>query len=210
MTEGTVFVVDDDRAVLKGLARLLRSAGFDACCFDSAESFLAAHDAARPGCAILDLALGGLSGVDLQQTLLDSGCERPIIFLTGRGDVPSSVRAMKSGAVDFLTKPVNDEDLLNAVRMALAKDQAGRAAQAERATIDGRLAALTKPEREVLQHVISGQLNKQIAARLGIAEKTIKVHRGRLMAKMRVRSLAELVRLAERAGVAPAERRPTP
>ena len=206
MTEGTVFVVDDDRAVLKGLERLLRSAGFDACCFASAEDFLAAHDAARPGCAILDLALGGLSGIELQRMLLDAGCERPIIFLTGRGDVPSSVSAMKSGAVDFLTKPVNDEDLLNAVRVALAKDQAGRAAQAERATIERRLAVLTKRELEVLRHVIAGQLNKQIAARLGIAEKTIKVHRGRLMAKMRVGSLAELVRLAERAGVAPAER----
>ena len=151
-------------------------------------------------CLVLDVAMPELNGLDLQQTLLASGHELAIILLTGHGDIPMSVKAIKHGAVDFLTKPVSDDDLLQAVRDAIEKDRRQRQARAEVADIQQRLATLTPREREVLEHVISGQLNKQIAADLGTVEKTVKVHRARVMQKMKVQSVAELVRLAERAG----------
>ena len=196
----TVFVVDDDAAVLKSLSRLLRSAGLAVATFSSPRQFLDRHDPDTPGCLVLDVAMPGLNGLELQQALIASGHELPIIFLTGHGDIPMTVQAMKRGAVDFLTKPVNDENLLKAIRVAIEKDRLQRQARANVTEIQQRLATLTPREREVLQHVISGQLNKQIAADLGTVEKTVKVHRARVMQKMKVQSVAELVRLAERAG----------
>ena len=201
ITSPTVFVVDDDPGVLKALTRLLRLAGFEACAFNSSQSFLEGHDPATPGCAVLDVAMPGLNGIEVQRALTVSGSHRPIIFVTGRGDIPTSVRAMKAGAVDFLTKPVMDEDLLAAVRTAVEMDRAARAAEAELQSMRDRLAALTPRECEVLTHVVAGRLNKQIAADLGTVEKTIKVHRARVMEKMAVRSLADLVRVAQRLGI---------
>jgi len=197
----TVFIVDDDPAVLKSLSRLLRSAGLAVATFPSPREFLDRHDPALPGCLVLDIAMPGLNGLELQQELVARGHELPIIFLTGHGDIPMSVQAMKRGAVDFLTKPVDDEALLKAVSVALEKDRHQRQVRAGIAEIQQRLATLTPREREVLEHVIAGQLNKQTAGDLGTAEKTIKVHRARVMEKMKVDSVAELVRLCERAGV---------
>jgi FixJ family two-component response regulator len=195
--------VDDDAAVLKSLSRLVRSAGFDVATFDSPWKFLDHYAARSPGCLVLDFAMPGLSGLELQSALMAKGGTLPIIFLTGQGDIPKSVRAMKSGAMDFLTKPVNDEILIQAIRLALDADRRHRKASAELDNIRARLDLLTPREREVLVHVVSGQLNKQIAADLGTVEKTIKVHRARVMEKMKVQSLAELVRLAEHGGITP-------
>jgi FixJ family two-component response regulator len=197
----TIFIVDDDAAVRKGIARLLRSAGLSVAAFASPREFLEHHDPKAPGCLVLDVAMPGLNGLELQQSLLANGHELAIVFLTGHGDIPMSVQAMKRGAVDFLTKPVNDHDLLAAVRVAIEKDRLQRAERAEVADIQQRLATLTPRELEVLQHVITGQLNKQIAADLGTVEKTIKVHRARVLEKMHVHSVAELVHLAGRVGI---------
>jgi FixJ family two-component response regulator len=197
----TVFIVDDDPAVLKGLARLLRSARLDVLAFGSPQEFLERHDPHAPGCLVLDLAMPGLNGLELQAALMAKGSTLPIIFLTGNGDIPTSVQAMKRGALDFLTKPVNDDDLLKAVQVALEKNRIARQTRAELDDIQTRLDSLTPREREVLTHVVSGQLNKQAAADLGTVEKTVKVHRARVMEKMKVQSLAELVRLAERVGL---------
>ena len=197
----TVFVVDDDPAVLKSFARLLRSAGFDVLAFGSPKEFLERLDANATGCLILDVSMPGLDGLALQAALSGRGCELPILFVTGRGDIPKSVEAMKRGAVDFLTKPVDAKTLLGAVRRAMQKERARRRERAEVSEIRRRLATLTPREREVLEGVIVGQLNKQIAGRLGAAEKTIKVHRARVMEKMEAGSVAELVRLAGRARV---------
>lgn len=197
-----VYVVDDDPSILRALARLLRAGGHAVSAFRSPQDFLARHDAAVPGCIVLDLAMPGLNGLELQAALAATGCQRPIVFLSGHGDVPSSVRAMKAGAVDFLTKPVSEQDLLAAIGRAIESDRAMRRARAELRAIGERLDTLTPREREVLRHVVSGQLNKQIAADLGTVEKTVKVHRSRVMEKMGVRSLADLVRLTERIGLA--------
>jgi FixJ family two-component response regulator len=197
-------VIDDDPGVLRALTRLLAAAGLEARALPSPAAFLAEHDPAVPGCLVLDVALPGLDGLELQEALAGSECARPIVFITGRGDIPTSVRAMKSGAVDFLTKPVNDTELLAAVHQAIDADRLARAARAELDALKHRLASLTLREREVLAHVIAGRLNKQIAADLGTVEKTIKVHRARIMGKMAVRSLADLVRIAARLGVPPA------
>jgi len=197
----TVFVVDDDPAVLKGLSRLLRSAGLTTETFPSSQDFLNHYLPNTPGCLVLDVAMPGLNGLELQKALGAKGSAVPIIFLTGHGDIPMSVQAMKRGAADFLTKPVNDNELLNAIRTAIEKDRVARHARTEVAEIQQRLATLTPREHEVLEHVISGQLNKQVAADLGIVEKTIKVHRARVMEKMQAQSLVDLVRLAEKAGV---------
>ncbi len=193
-----VFVVDDEAPVRKALSRLLRAAGIAVAAFASPEEFLAQYDRHMPGCLVLDLMMPGFNGLELQRTLDKKGSMLPIIFLSGRGDVPNSVQAMKGGAIDFLTKPVNDKDLLAAVRAAIERDGVSRREQAELTEIRARLATLTPREHEVLEHVVTGKLNKQIAAKLGTAEKTIKVHRARVMAKMKVQSVAELVRLAER------------
>lgn len=204
MTIATVFVVDDDPSVRRALGRLLAAEGLEPLTFESAAAFLAAHDPLTPGCLVLDLAMPGLDGIALQRMLAGADCLRQIVFLTGHGDISSTVRAMQGGAVDFLTKPVDDAALLLAVRQALELDGVARAAWHARQTLARRLAHLTPREREVLAHVVAGHLNKQIAAELGTVEKTIKVHRGRVMQKMAVGSLADLVRVAERLGVEPA------
>lgn len=199
----TVFVVDDDLAVRTSLARLLRSARLEVATFGSAQEFLNGHDPRAPGCLLLDVSMPGLNGLELQEALRVNGSAIPIVFLTGHSDVPSSVQAMKHGALDFLTKPVHDDDLLAAVRAAIERDVVLRRARAELDDILQRLATLTPREREVLIHVVSGQLNKQIAGDLGTVEKTIKVHRAGVMDKMGAHSVADLVRFAERAGIAP-------
>ena len=196
-------MVDDDPSVLRALTRMLSAAGLEARGFPSPAAFLQAHDPATPGCLLLDLALPGLDGLEVQKALSAADCARPIVFITGRGDIPTTVRAMKSGAVDFLTKPVNGNDLLAAVRNAIEIDRVAREAQVEMGALKQRLARLTPREREVLAHVVAGRLNKQIAADLGTVEKTIKVHRARIMEKMAARSLADLVRAAERLGLPP-------
>ena len=200
-THATVFVVDDDQSVLKGLSRLLRSARLTPVTFSSPQEFLERHDPNSPGCLVLDVAMPGLDGLQLQQALLAKGSGIPIIFLSGQSDIPMSVQAMKRGAVDFLTKPVNDEDLIKAIHAAIEEDRRQRQARAEAAAIQQCLVTLTPREREVLEHVIAGHLNKQTAADLGTVEKTIKVHRARVMEKMKAQSVAELVRLAQKAGV---------
>ena len=197
----TVFLVDDYAPVRSSISRLLRAAGFAVAAFASAEEFLAQYDRHTPGCLVLDLAMPGLDGLELQRRLAKTGSALPIIFLTGEGDIPKSVHAMKQGASDFLTKPVDDEDLLVAVRVAIEKDRAIRREQDELFEIRARLAALTPREREVLEYVVTGKLNKQIADYLGTVEQTVKIHRARVMQKMKVQSVAELVRLTERCGI---------
>ena len=199
----TVFVVDDEESVRKGLARLLRSAGFSAVTFGSPCEFLDVCDPGVPGCLVLDVAMPGLNGLELQQALTNKGVGLPIIFLTGRADIPMTVQAMKQGAADFLTKPVNDETLLATIRNAIERDRLRREAQVHRDAIEQRLATLTARQREVLALVIAGKLNKQIASALGTVEKTVKIHRGEVMRKMGVQSVAELVRLTERVGLQP-------
>jgi len=197
----TVFVVDDYAPVRKSITRLLHAAGFAVAVFASAEEFLAQYDPQIVGCLVLDLAMPALDGLELQHILATAGSLLPIIFLTGTADIPKSVQAMKHGASDFLTKPVNDEDLLAAVRVAIQKDRDRRREQTELSEIRTRLATLTPREREVLEYVVAGKLNKQIAGDLGTVEQTIKVHRARAMQKMRVQSVAELVRLTQRCGI---------
>jgi FixJ family two-component response regulator len=194
----TVYLVDDDASVLRGLSRLLAAAGMTVAAFDSPGEFLRAFDPAAPGCLVLDVAMPELNGPELQQALAGRRSELPVVFLTGRGDIPTSVQAMKRGAVDFLTKPVDEEALLAAIGNALEKDRALRQAREETARVEQRLASLTRREREVLERVVDGRLNKQIAAELGTVEKTIKVHRASVMQKMGVRTLADLVKLAAR------------
>jgi FixJ family two-component response regulator len=196
-----VFVVDDDARVRKAVGRLLRVKGFEVAVFASASEFLEVHDAYAAGCMVLDIAMPVMNGLELQQALAERGSALPIIFLTGRADVPMCAQAMKRGALDFLTKPVDDADLVAAVCRALEQDRAARLIREELANIHTRLASLTPREREVLEHVVSGQLNKQIAGDLGTVENTVKAHRARMMEKMQVQSVAELARLAERAGI---------
>ncbi|MBV9111867.1 MAG: response regulator transcription factor [Hyphomicrobiales bacterium] len=201
----TIFVIDDDVGVLKALERLLLATGYEVRSFRSAQAFLEEHNPETAGCVILDIGLHDMNGLDLQKMLADSGCDRPIVFLTGRGDIPMSVQAMRAGAVSFLTKPVQSGELFSAIHLALEKDRVSRETRRTLDTINTRFASLTSREGEVLRYVISGQLNKQIAAELGTAEKTVKVHRGRMMQKMGTRSVAELVRLCDRGGIAPAQ-----
>jgi FixJ family two-component response regulator len=197
----TIFVVDDDASLRKSLGRLLKSAGHLVEAFASADEFLRRDHYEGLGCLVLDVQMPGLNGIELQSALAEKEYGLPIVFVTGHGDIPMGVRAMKSGAVDFLPKPFNDDALLKAIDQALDRCRQERETRAEAADIRSRLATLTPREREVLAHVVTGKLNKQIAADLGAAEKTIKVHRGRVMQKMKVRSVAELVRIAEKAGV---------
>ena len=189
-----VSVIDDDALVLKSLDRLLQSSGFEVPTFSSPQNFLAQRADGARGCIVMDLSMPGLSGLELQQALARAADTRPVVFISGRSSVASSVQAMKAGAVDFLTKPFDAEKLLGAVRAAIEKDRAFRDDLAERAAINARLATLTPRESEVLSRVVTGKLNKQIAAELGTAEKTVKVHRARMMRKMQFDSLAELVR----------------
>ena len=200
-TQAVVFVVDDDASVREALQRLVRSAGLRVEAFASAEEFLNRPRPDVPSCLVLDVRLPDLSGLDLQRRMVDANNEMPIVFITGHGDIPTTVRAMKAGAVEFLTKPLVEGDVLESIRQAIARDRAGRAQHAETADVRARFASLTPREEEVMAWVVSGLLNKQIAGELGISEETVKVHRGHMMRKMGVDSVAELVRMSERLGL---------
>lgn len=201
---GTVFLVDDEPEMVKALARLLRAKGFTVRAFSSAQEFIAVYESVDPSCLVLDVAMPGMDGLELQQRLTRNGVLLPIIFLTGHGDIPMSVRAIKAGAVDFLTKPVDHAELVRVVRAALERSREQAARRVELAGLSSRFANLTPREREVLQHIITGKLNKQIAADLGTCEQTIKVHRMHVTAKMRIVSAVELARAAQLLGVEPA------
>ncbi|WP_225769771.1 response regulator transcription factor [Inquilinus sp. Marseille-Q2685] len=196
-----VLIVDDDEAIREALSDLLRSVGIEAKSFGSTRELLDAAPTDRPGCLILDVRLPGLSGLDLQAQLARSGNTRPIIFMTGHGDIPMSVRAMKAGALDFLTKPFRDQDMLDAVTAAIEKDLAQRREAAAAKEVAALAATLTPREAEVMAAVVKGLMNKQIAGLLGISEITVKLHRGNVMRKMEVRSVADLVRKAELLGL---------
>src|ERR1035438_3903690 len=196
-----VFVVDDDPSARRAIKRLIGSVGLQAEVFGSTQEFLHSKRPGAPSCLVLDIRLPGISGLDFQRELAVANTLIPIIFITAHGDIPMTVRAMKAGAVEFLTKPFRDQDLLDAIHMALEQDRARRQQEAKIATLRKRLESLTPREREVLPLVVSGLLNKQIAGEIGTSETTVKVHRSQLMRKMGADSLAELVRLAERVGI---------
>ncbi len=197
----TVFVVDDDAAVRRALARLLECHGFQVESFAAAADFLDGYLYERPGCLILDVQLPGLDGFELQSRLAEANCHLPVVFITGHGDIPMSVRAMKGGAVDFMAKPFEEEALLAAVAAALLRDRVARGERRETARLRDCHGQLTPREQEVFSQIVVGLLNKEVAERLQISEKTVKVHRARVMAKMQVDSLAELVRVADKLGM---------
>ncbi|MHC4445023.1 MAG: response regulator transcription factor [Planctomycetota bacterium] len=199
-SDPTVFVVDDDPSIRRSLRRVIESIGLAVKCYSGAEEFLNKYDPAQSGCLVLDVRMPGVSGLDLQETLSARAIDLPIVFITAYGDVPMTARAMKAGAVDFIEKPFNEQELLDAINRAIEQDTRFRRDQAERANVRQRIAQLTSREREVLSEVVSGKSNKQIGTELGISEKTVKIHRARVMEKMQANSLPELVVLAQRAG----------
>ena len=205
-----VFVVDDDSSLREALRRLITSVGLSVEVFPTAQAFLKALRPEAQGCLVLDVRLPGLSGLELQRELADTDAPLPIIFLTGHGDIPMSVRAMKAGAIEFLTKPFREQDLLDAIRQAIDRDRTARAERRELAELRRRYDALTPRERDVMSGIVAGLLNKQIAARLGTSEATVKEQRGQVMLKMEAGSLAELVRTAGRLGIPHPGSDPTP
>ena len=200
-TDPIVIIIDDDPSFRRSTERLIRSAGFNVQAFGAATEFLRGRRPDAPACLVLDVRLPTLSGLDLQRELARAGVEIPIIFITGHGDIPMSVQAMKAGAIEFLTKPFREQDLLDAIQQAIKRDRTARELQRQLADMRGCYESLTPREREVMACVVSGMLNKQIAGELGATEKTIKFHRGHIMHKMRAPSLAELVRMGAHLGV---------
>jgi FixJ family two-component response regulator len=200
-TDAMVFIVDDDALMRESLKTLIRSVGLQAELFASAQEFLGSKRPDVPSCLVLDVRLPGLSGLDLQRRTIEAGLEIPIIFITGYGDIPMTVGAMKAGAVEFLTKPFRDQDLLDAIQRALERDRKARDQRAALEKLRGRFASLTPREREVMARVVAGLLNKQIGAELGTSENTVKIHRHQVMEKMGAGSLPELVRMADRLGI---------
>ena len=196
-----VFVVDDDPSMRRSLETLLRSVGLDVHLFSSAQEFMQAKRPDAPGCLVLDVRLPGMSGLAFQEELAKTGVAIPVIFISGHGDVPMTVRAMKAGAAEFLTKPFDDQVLLDAIHAAIERDRARRLDAASLAVLEARYDELTQRERQVMKLVVAGRVNKQIAAELGLSLVTVKVHRGQVMRKMRAKSVAELVRMADRLGV---------
>lgn len=204
--EAVIAIVDDDPSARRGLQRLIRSAGWKAETFASAQEFLARPRAELQNCVLLDLQLPGLSGLDLQKRMAEIGLDVPIVFLTGHGSIPASVQAMKAGAIEFLTKPVDEQELLRAIQEAVERYRRMRRQRVEMSELRDRYESLTAREQEVMQQVISGMLNKQIAAELNVTEDTVKFHRGNIMRKMRADSLAALVRMAENLAIPPDKR----
>jgi FixJ family two-component response regulator len=201
-----IFVVDDDASVRDAIGGLLRSVGLKPVLFASAEAFLTSEKPDMPACVVLDVRMPGLGGLDCQRRLTEAGFEIPIVFMTGHGDIPMSVRAMKAGAVDFLTKPFRDQDLLDAIQQAVERDRARRAELEETQALREHYSTLTPREQEVMAWVIGGRLNKQIAGELGTSEITVKVQRSRVMQKMKAESVADLVRMGGRLGLRPRSR----
>jgi len=205
MSEPTVFIIDDDPSARKGITRLVRAAGMNAESFASAEDFLTSGRSDGPGCIVLDVRMPEMTGPELQKELDRKEYCMPIIFLSAHGDVPTTARAMKKGAVDFLTKPVDKDDLLEAIRLSLSRDAEKCTERVESNSLREHINKLTPREYEIMTYVITGMLNKQIAYELDISEETVKIHRGRVMQKLEMVSVAELVRLCEKAGIAPAK-----
>ncbi len=205
MSDQTVFIIDDDPSVLRGLTRLVNTAGMVTESFQSAKDFLSSNRIEGPGCIVLDVQMPEMTGPELQDELSKTEYCMPIIFLSAHGDVPTTAQAMKKGAVDFLTKPVDGNDLIEAIHVSLEKDRVNRNQKTESAVINEKLNTLTPREHEVMTYVITGMLNKQIASDLAISEETVKIHRGRVMQKLGIVSVAELVRLCEKIGITPAQ-----